>query len=399
VPCTSSATNLYFSDFVEYSPLKTFRLEATSPDNAGKGRNYYHQPFQKDFTYTLFVGNTAEVVWSRRQGKSEVSPVEAFVADSKWAIVRTASESLLLVAPDGEVTATLNVLTDLLSESEREQFTRWTTAGTAWGGLSLWYFVMLRERQHFAILTGWGRRLLIDVERGRRVDEDDESRRLTEALESDFATDILQSAVRCSSAEVIDAAAKVRTAAHIAARMQLCDCVPFLEQLESIEYRGSYVGDLSSVPSGEIGPGLCARNELRQLIQLCLRRLGARSGGQPVTQFFYGSKGSRWVPYRPSPLPTPRETRTELGRAGMTPLQILDVFGPPDFVDWRSEGFWWEYDMDSEPAFTLRVNWGQDRRVMGFERLQPARWLRGVERDMEEFNEVLGGKPLSPLGE
>ena len=65
----------------------------------------------------------------------------------------------------------------------------------------------------------------------------------------------------------------------------------------------------------------------------------------------------------------------------MTPIEVLRSIGAPDFVNFRSIA--WEYEMDVEEPYTLRIIW-RDKRVVGeVVRSVPALWQQGEVRDHE----------------
>jgi hypothetical protein len=132
---------------------------------------------------------------------------------------------------------------------------------------------------------------------------------------------------------------------------------------------------------GEIDPACCDNYTLRQIVQLALRRLGEKPTGLAATRFHHVKKGTRLGNFVDVKSPMPERTEgVERIRNDMTPADVLGMLGAPDFVGRRNPTDpgcteVWEYDLDSSPAFTLRIIWDQKRvRVESIERLTPALW-------------------------
>ena len=74
----------------------------------------------------------------------------------------------------------------------------------------------------------------------------------------------------------------------------------------------------------------------------------------------------------------PRALRVDLLKGGMTPRDVLNTLGAPDYVSFPEQA--WEYDMDSESSFTLRVFWKDKKVVDRWERIAPPLWQVGETR-------------------
>ncbi len=108
-------TAICYGDIVAYSPSRTFRREARSPDNLPAGHPDRASrtsaldeevSFQRDFCFTLFEGTSVNAVWTLRQpAVSKASPSAAHVSDRGWVVVQTdnhaRSELVRLAASPG----------------------------------------------------------------------------------------------------------------------------------------------------------------------------------------------------------------------------------------------------------------------------------------------------------
>jgi hypothetical protein len=169
-------------------------------------------------------------------------------------------------------------------------------------------------------------------------------------------------------------------ASYLAGRMQVKEAVPFLQRLQDSPYgRSSSTGGLGTLErfDGEVNPHTYSTFTLRQVIHLSLRRLGQVPTPLPVYQFdvqFQDHKTHR--PYTPKPLSVPRAANADKVKERMKAEQVLDLLGSPDFVGYDT----WEYDMDSEPPFSLILKWDV-RHVVGVQRKMPALWKDDFVRD------------------
>ena len=159
---------------------------------------------------------------------------------------------------------------------------------------------------------------------------------------------------------------------------------------------GGFCWDRNKKYKGEIDPGWYATFTLRQVAQLSLRRLGKTPAQLPATQFNvrYGSY-DRGPTYVAKKIDVPRAANAGKIKTGMTPEEVLDLIGEPDFAFWDGspKEYWdkwdkyWEYDMDAPTPFTLLVHWDTSnvRNVARVEQKTPPLWQDGLTRDRKIF--------------
>jgi hypothetical protein len=181
----------------------------------------------------------------------------------------------------------------------------------------------------------------------------------------------------------------------MAGRRELRRAAPLIRTLQRAAHVGSTSASVVLGPrEGEIHPLSYGEYSLRQVAQLSLRRLGERASGDPATFFRYYSPGEAGRKFVPRGRPEPRALGASRIEKHMTPLEVLETLGPPDFVV-ASQGAW-EYDIDGtgqENPYTLRVVW-DERRVSSVERITPPLWAAGDRRDVGL--PLLAGGPVTP---
>ncbi|OYV00061.1 MAG: hypothetical protein CFE26_24565, partial [Verrucomicrobiales bacterium VVV1] len=98
IPGPALATDRFYSDISIESPSKHYRFEAKSPDNRNKSEQI---PFQSSFAYTFTDLNTKKILWTGSQGKG-MPPVDAFVSDAGWTVIRTGWDELIAIDLTGK---------------------------------------------------------------------------------------------------------------------------------------------------------------------------------------------------------------------------------------------------------------------------------------------------------
>ncbi|MEI6564499.1 MAG: hypothetical protein WCO42_09375 [bacterium] len=398
IPMAALATDRFYDDVIGVSPNGRYRVEARSPDNQQAGG---HRAFQASFLYKCFEAPSNRIVWVREQpmGKpesmgsatntyrfpNEGSPVEIYVDDFGTTLVWTGWSELLLIPPDGRLKAKLDILGDGLSRSDRKRYVQDTTAGPCWSGNSYWYFASDGGRTYFCIRTWWDRRIIVDLSDSRFVQGD---RKLLRSLESEEKAFVLRT-LRAATADVAAVSKEhpehdcehvhgMLTAVHMSGRMQIREAIPFLRQLESIDYIGSSTGSSPweyGPPEGKVRPNGWETFSIRRDVQLALRRLGEKADPLPATRFEINvpfvqvagedpmseSSLKRWDESRKRYLRKPGqpapETMAFLVKTGMTPEQVIDLIDAPDYVNTSDEA--WEYDMDDSAPYTIVIYWGK----------------------------------------
>jgi hypothetical protein len=179
----------------------------------------------------------------------------------------------------------------------------------------------------------------------------------------------------------------------MAGRRRLEEAAPLLRKLEWASHVGRTSSSLAlDLREGEIHPFSYGDYSLRQAAQLSLRRLGERPAGCPATFFRYHSPGGAGRKFVPEERAEPRARGASRIGEQMTPLEVLEILGPPDAVD-PSPGAW-EYDLSGgKEPYTLRLVW-DEQRVSSIERITPPRWAAGDRRDLGLS--LLAGGPVTP---
>jgi hypothetical protein len=392
-------TDLYFPDLDVRSADGKLRLVARSPDNA-KGEN---QPFARRFVYKLSEARTGRLVWERKQGKREASPIRLFVHNGGRSIIRTGGDVLLLLDARGVVVHRFDILAEGLPAGDVKRYVRETTAGPLWADYSYWYFFESGGQSYFAFRTWWDRRVVLSLEKARPIRQGAALTKAADAAERAFVLDTLRAGARVArrwAAKKLpeyshgepgpwDGVERLFNAVHLAGRMKLKVAAPLLRQLEPIPSFDTSGSASETVPDGGLFLASSRWDPMRQQVQLALRRLGERPAGYPVREVMLKPAGSdQEIPYHPPKQAAPRANRVRLVNRNLTPRKVVDAIGEPDYklrpaagdpdADWV-----WEYDIDSEKPYTLRIVWlGQ--KALSIKRVEPPTWKDSDTRDLQD---------------
>ena len=394
---TASATDRFFRNKEAKSPSGRYHVSARSPDKQPGGKR---RAFQDSFTYTCKDTQSGETIWTRLQAmgeprqwgddpndtytpQEEGSPVSIYVSDSGWTAIRTGWDELICVDPKGRDTCKIKLLREAIPEADRKAYVHDTTAGPMWSGYSRWYFTDADGRLFFVIRCWWDRRIVIDVAKGELVQVKDDLRQELVKAESSFVLATLKAAAAPDREwdECCDGLWPVLTASHMAGRMGLAEAIPYLRKIEDVDFVGSSGGGSSDYKPKEGGLDPNQNRDLwvRQVTHLSLRRLGEKPGAFANTyvETHFDDYRKESFPDPPT-LARPREESADGIRKGMIPEDIVKLLGYPDFIGatgWST----WEYDMDSDPPFSLILHWGEEG-VSKIER-KPPLWKQGNVRD------------------
>lgn len=372
-------TAIHYPDLVVTSPGGRCRLEARSPDNAGRDPGGNHQRviwggYQKNFVYAVSRVADGATLW-RRELRGEMSPVAAWVHDDGWAVVVTLHvffSHLLVLSPEGDRVARFDVCNDLLKGHERELNAG--SAGPWWHAGGFAYFVELDGRPHWAILTLYGRRVVIDLATARRGDA---SSPAFDRHEREWALGRLREAADAvplgRESMPRRALQGARTACRLAGELRLREAAPLLQAIEPCDLGG--IGCGGPVLQDPNGGGVRLRmkaHALRQSAQLALRMLGVEPEGYaPYALRTAAEEGRPSTPIAaPERLPD-RDRRAEAVTPGWETRAVIDHLGAPDHASYGR----WEYELSLEAARTLRVEWSDDlTRVEEVTHVRPAVW-------------------------
>ncbi|HYH69239.1 MAG TPA: hypothetical protein VD866_31385, partial [Urbifossiella sp.] len=293
-------TAIYYPDCTASSPSGEFSLEARSPHNGTirhrDGRKssddefgFKYRQHQSEFRYRLldhsprtalgrlFRGNDPQVVWERWQADREDSPGELVVSDDGWAVIRTHgfNPEVIAVAPDGRDVARVRVAWADGEHPEPAPDRRppvyywpleelsYSTAGNYWSGNSWPAFFRRAGDPYFVWRTYRGRRLVLDLSRGRAfTDKASLPAGLAAAVAEVERAGVvaLLGGLSRQMAEVrallgrraddgqevqdplLDRVRLVTAALHLAGVHRLRECVPYLREWEAVDCPASALG-------------------------------------------------------------------------------------------------------------------------------------------------------------
>lgn len=386
LPALTMATDRFFPNRSASSENGRYKITAISEDN--KPGEFV--PFASNFIYTLTDTHAKQEVWVRRQSANEGSCTRLYVDSDGWVVIYTARHQLRSVDPNGADIGMVAILNDGISEAERKAYVAWTTAGPMWEDYSVWYFLEHEGDRLFVIRPWWGRRIIVDIQTGALVEITDQIADACLEYENCYAMRELRLAVdtqdQWDTDRHTDAIWPILTSAFLAGKLDLKETIPLLRQLETSNYSGSSSTSgfaFGAEFNGEIEPHSYSTFTLRRVVALSLRRLGEEPKQLPIHVFPVRHRNYEDnYDYQPKPLAQPRHTLVDKLELGMTPEQVLDLIGSPDFMVY----FPWEYDMDADPPYTLALKWN-GRKLSGIERIEPPRWKsddqEGQWRDRE----------------
>lgn len=379
------ATGRSYPDIHVRSPSGRYQVDATSPDNQGDG----FPAFQSSFTYKCVDTKSGKTLWTRNQpmGKperlsedsdiefalpEEGSPESIFVSDRGTTLIYNAEINLIVVSPEGKDVGTVELFEDAFTKEECEQYVCNTTAGPWWRGLSLWYYLDSADGELFVVRPWWGRRIYVDVQKGKLTPENKKLKTAALAREKQLVLATLSSKEEPSEYEL-----SKYDAAYLAGVLKLKQAIPFLKTVEDSAEISSWASrnpGFEEDYNNEVNPHNFSTYGLRQVAQLSLRRLGVAPRNLPCTLFEL-QDGDETLPFIPAKLKTPRHGNVERVTEGMTARQVLDTIGAPDYVG----DYTWSYDMDATPPYTLILTF-DEKKVTAIKQNAPL-WKSGMTRD------------------
>src|SRR5690349_18273616 len=91
-----------FRDISQQSPSKQYKVEAKSPDKPPDDMALGFGRSRSNFVYTCSELRGEKILWTRKQpAKEEAPPIELFVSDAGWTVIRTYLDDLICVDPKG----------------------------------------------------------------------------------------------------------------------------------------------------------------------------------------------------------------------------------------------------------------------------------------------------------
>ncbi len=384
----AQSTDRFFPNQSSTSPNKTYEVVATSPDNDRPGKSL---PFQENFAYSLTEKSSGKTLWTRKQSNNErhsyeneeASPIQIFVSDSGWTVIRTCLDDLIAVDVAGKDRWHFEIIENGFTKEERKTFVQRTTAGLCWSGFSHFYFLDVAKRQCFIVRPWWGRRIILDLQSGKNISDAPEIASAAEKNESEFVISNLKNAASRYAAEknAWKPTADEKTATYYAGQLNIKEAVPLLQRLENSSYSGISRSRGVIEEEGKLDLGSYSVFDFRQLTQISLRRIGVSPKALPIYLFevrFNDFNRNHIYEYPISTIP--RTTAYLDVKPGMTPEMVLAVLGSPDFVKTSTDA--WEYDIDSQEPFTLKIEWEKNL-VTKVEKQSPPAWKCLNERDKQ----------------
>lgn len=379
--CFALATDVFYTDGSAASPNGRYKIEAVSQENQGPDGP---KAFADGFVYTLTDMRSGDVVWTRKQAENEGSCASLHINDEGWVVIGTGWNELLVISPEGKTTGCIDILRDAMTEKERSDYVADTTAGPMWAGRSAWYFSKPEGQHLFVIRPWWGRRIVVDISSGRLIRETPDTRRALTVQESQKVVEVLESAVverkKWDNGECCDRVFPISLAAYLAGCLHVEAAIPYLESLQDSSFSGSSTsGGLGYGVdfSGEVNPHSYSTYTLRQIIRFSMRKLGRVPKFLPCHEFTVEATAQiAEHPYRPAAKSAPGRPEAERAREGMSAAEVLDLLGSPEWITYDT----WEYDIDAEPPFTLRLKWNETS-VVEVATSKTAAWLQPLMRE------------------
>lgn len=397
-------TAVSYPDLSTSSPRGQYRVEAKSPDNRTiNQRNglppdptrfaYEYGQEQSDFRYQLIDSRNSEILWERWQEGDEPSPWALYVSDDGWVVIQTHGyvyARLIAVSQDGKDALSVGIgpcaHPSKLSVDEyiHDDQVHISTAGLMWHVGATQHFFKHNAASYFCFVTGWGRRILFDLEKNQLVN----SGQLDPAVENacrhsewGLAVPKLTAAAGelkdHDSLGVLGGSATKRSSVwswsevegliSLALRNEFSETLPSLMALEERSITAWSTG-CHSLP-GDYSVFAFA---MRPLLQLAIRFLGGRPAGYACygfTQEKFKRRSGRHertvllnVPER---LLNRDDLVTKINQ-DMNASQVLEFIGAPDYLESFSErcgksyiwGEHWYYYLGSSTGLAnLHITW------------------------------------------
>jgi hypothetical protein len=419
-------TAVFYPDCKAVSPNGHFLIEARSPHNGTISHRdgtpasdqefaFKYREHQSDFRYRLIDKQTDQVVWERWQD-AEDSPHELIVSNHGWSIIRTHGfqPEVIAVSPAGHDRCRVRIVGEEFDSSNEvekvasswlAQRAQFTTAGVFWTGYSWPYFYHKDTLNLFVCRTWWGKRLVIDLDKGCLINLDDQSSsdlpRAFMEHESASASELLSSlssqmkgihsllaskkALTAKDKALREQIMSVRSAILLVGDHRLVECADLLKLWEPIDYPSYSTG------SNVLGKHWVEAQFFRPQVQHVLRLLEIEPQG--YAPYFFTRYDQRLK------IPECVEGRIKLTKkvvASMSPMDVLGLLGTPDYLlDPRHtvDGQYvpveiWEYDHLVEKSWrTFRIVWKAGIKRSAAPKMQsaaetPAAWINSKEREL-----------------
>ncbi|KAF0242234.1 MAG: hypothetical protein FD180_4031 [Planctomycetota bacterium] len=385
----NSARADYNEDKTADSPSGRFRIEARSPDNAaGKREDQGH------FEYSMIDTTTGKALWTRKQPEPgagedvEAVPEGVFAGDDGVAIVRTEEDEIFMLDTSGKK-KTPFFIDERFPLRERAEFAENSDRPIHWSGNSRWYFLNVKSdagtASYFVIRAYWGRRVVLDISAGVVMEDEKVTADIQAAAreaEEAWVREVLarfakkaetskypvESATEQGNRDAKDLACAI----FLAGAMELSTEIPALKKLEKCHVHGSTGMGRHSLSFHD--------DQVRQACQTALRRLGKTPRQATGVEVSVG-KGAGSDELKSEVSIKERVSHAGEIEKGMTIQETVKRIGLPDFHPWGGNNTF-EYDMDGEAPFTLRVHFDDDfMKVTWVQRVETPVWKKISKRD------------------
>ncbi|XAM00676.1 hypothetical protein OT109_04635 [Phycisphaeraceae bacterium D3-23] len=390
-------TAVGYPDITEISQNRKYRIEARSPDNGTINQRdgspadtttfgYTYGSEQRGFRYQLIDQQNSTVLWERWQEVREDSPRELCVSNKGWAVIRLhgyASAALIVVSREGHEAVPVaigrhhNQPTSKARTFITDEHVSDTSAGLSWTRGAVRYFFGWDNRPYFCYVTGWGRRIVLDLENGRVVNESKPDPDLARAciatehrMVNAYLSQVAEEYEDYDGNELFGSKETRQPfwerwpylAGHIGLTIRNAyeDALPYLRKLEQRSLQQGYTR-CNALPN---------RHDVfiywvRPLLSLAMRHLGQTPKGYACCGFFRDDYSNKILLHIPDCVRY-RDGKIESVRARMSSRQVLDLLGAPDYLrsysDSRGGSYvrgehWHYYTGTAGNLSELRITW------------------------------------------
>lgn len=383
-------TRRSYSDLSAVSDGGQYRFEARSPENGTipnrdgsipEVKPDYLQCFQSNFRFQLIDQGSEKVIWEKWELARH--PTGLCVSEDGWSVVFCDS-TFQSYSPDCKLTCTVKVEPESLRErvitSKNHKYNRpghgfvfsqyvqLTTAGAIWETASLRYFVECHGRPHFICRTGWGDRIVVDVENGLLVENDEVTSIICAETEKRFTRSYVEAVANeirlieeqnCLDEEQLRPLERWPELHGVLATLLWLGCDHVAkDDLTTILFL-SEIG-VSSTLGGLKGKWTVFKMDYRTLIKLAFRMCGSKPcemGSYCFGHYVHDGSSVRSKEFLLIEMPNPVESRDShlsFIEQDMTIKQVVEKIGAPDSNDSylvnvcdetfkRTFGIKWEY--------------------------------------------------------
>lgn len=371
------ATDRYYSDRDVSSSEGLVRFTAVSPDNAGPRP----RPFADDFVYTLYDKITGKTVWTRNQPAGEGSPKAARVHNDGWVVLWTSRDQIVILDKDvGHVRARYSII-DQFDRSEQAAHVHPTTAGPMWAAFARLEFFDHEGEVYFVIRTGWGKHLIAHVKTGQFIPDNDPVAVAYKADVNAWALATLethlQEPAQLSMDQRNQASRETMRAIVTVAGNRTPGAVELLRKAEAVDIAKPTAITMDMVlyfPGDRI---YFQEHRIRLAAQMALRLLGEEPAPLPSTSVLLNTAADVDRQVIAEELAQPRHEGAEQIAAGMGLLDVLRLIGPPDNEIRWSPVFAWEWHINSDEPYTLRLDFDASGNATDIEIIRPPIWQDG----------------------